>query len=371
MPRPWRDMKGAKIAIIGSRGIPARYGGFETFAERLAQGLAQRGYRVEVYCKSSLKDLPYEFENIERVFLHCPSLRFAEKLCLSNKGIVKALFRGNDVLIILGVSGVPMGILARVAGRKLILNPDGLEWKRGKWNFLGRWLLRRLEAWGAKFSHELVADSQAIQDYLRETYGRTSTFVPYGVDPPPEDPKAWETLSQRFSLKEFNYFLAVGRDVPENNLTLIVEGYLRAQCEKKLAIVSDLGKTYENFRGKERVIFTGPIYERNELYALRLHAFAHIHGHSVGGTNPSLLEAMACGNPVIAYDVVYNREVLGGAGLYFSNAGELAEKMEILKKEGERIRAKALDYYRRVLREKYNWDVVVEAYARLIEKIFP
>ncbi len=359
-----------KVAIIGSRGIPARYGGFEIFAERLAQGLARRGYKVEVYCKSSLKSLPFNFQNVERVFLRCPSIRSLEKLCLSNQGVAKAILRGSDVLILLGVSGVPMSFLARAAGRKVILNPDGLEWKRRKWNSLGRWLLRRLEAWGAKVAHEMVADSEAIQDYLKETYGRASTFIPYGVDPPPRDQKAWEALSQRFSLRNFDYFLAVGRDVPENNFSLIVEGYIKAQCEKKLVIVSDLGETYRQFKGRKEVIFTGPIYKRNMLYSLRLHAFAHIHGHSVGGTNPSLLEAMACGNPVIAYDVVYNREVLGEAGLYFSNAGELAEKIRTLEREEERIRRKALEYYQRVLRKKYNWDVVVEAYAKLIEKIF-
>ncbi len=362
-------MKGIKIAIVGSRGIPARYGGFETFAERLAQGLARRGHRVEVYCKSSLKTLPYQFERVERVFLRCPSMKSVEKLCLSNRGVLKALFRKNRVIVLLGVSGVPTGIFARALGTKIILNPDGLEWKRGKWNSLGRWLLRRLEAWGARIAHALVADSRAIQDYLRRTYGKPAVFIPYGVDPPQEDPEAWEDLRRRFSLEEYGYYLAVGRDVPENNFPMIVEGFLKSPSRRKLVVVSDAGENYRRFREREGVVFTGPIYRRRDLYALRLHAFAHIHGHSVGGTNPSLLEAVACGNPVIAYDVVYNREVLEEFGLYFSTAEELAESIDIMEREGERIRKRAGEYYEKILREKYNWELVVEAYAGLVEKI--
>ncbi len=357
-----------RVAIIGSRGIPARYGGFEVFAERLAERLPSMGFELEVYCKWALKKHHFERQGVKRHFLPCPSSTSLEKPCLSNLAMLRASFTGVDAILLLGVSGTLFIPLARLLGKKIVLNPDGIEWKRGKWNALGRKTLKFLETLGIRFSHRVVADSMAIKEYIKEKYGKDSTFIPYGADPPEFSQEDWDSVRERFSLAPGEYYIAVGRDVPENNFPLIIEGFLGSKTRKKLVMVSDLGNTYRRFSGERRIVFTGPIYKRGELFALRVNAFAHIHGHSVGGTNPSLLEAISSGAPVLAYDVVFNREVLGRAGLFFRSAQQLSQLMEWLEEKGDEFRKGLDEYYRKLLRERYNWDLVAEKYARILRE---
>ncbi len=358
-----------KIAIIGSRGIPARYGGFEIFAERLAQRLPKLGIEVEVYCKGALRNLDFSSSGVKRRFLPCPSFRSMEKLCLSNLAMLRALLSSVDGVLLLGVSGALFVPLLRLLGKKTVINPDGIEWKRSKWGPVGKAVLKFLEFVGVKTSHKIVADSMNIGKYIRERYGKEASYIPYGADPPVFSERDWESVKQRFSLKEEGYYIAVGRDVPENNFSMIIQGFLRASTGRKLAIVSDLGESFRNYSKEERVIFTGPIYERSHLFALRKNAYAHIHGHSVGGTNPSLLEAMASGNLVLAYDVSFNREVLGEAGLYFSSSLQLSKLIEKAEREREKLMGSALNYYQQVLNKRYNWELVARKYAELLKGI--
>lgn len=358
-----------KIAIIGSRGIPARYGGFEIFAERLAERLPAMGFELEVYCKKELKKYDFSIPGVKRRFVPCPSYKSIEKLCLSNLAMLRAAFSRVDVILLLGVSGVPFALLAKLLGKKIILNPDGIEWKRQKWNSTGRFVLKTLEHIGVRLSRTIVVDSLAIGEYIKSRYRRDVVYIPYGTDHPEFTEHDWNSVRKRYSLQSGEYYIAVGRDVPENNFSMIINGFLNSPTRKKLVIVSDLGNSYKNYGGEKRIIFTGPIYKRAELFALRANAFAHIHGHSVGGTNPSLLEAIASDNLVFAYDVPFNREVLEDAGLYFTSSESLSSLIKSIeeKRDISGFLESIREHYNKILKERYNWKLVAKKYSEILK----
>jgi len=355
-----------KIAIIGSRGIPAQYGGFEVLAEKLAVGLSERGGEVCVYCLERLKEIDFVAPGVKRNFVKTPSLSSLEKLWLSNYSVFHCLFKEKiDAIIFLGASAGLFMWLPKIFSKRLIINLDGLEWKRSRWNFLGRILLKVLEKLAIKWADVRVADSMEIGKYIQDKYKKDFVYIPYGADPCHCNIETLKDPEGGYNLKPDDYYIAVGRNVPENNLDMIVEGFLLSNSSKKLVIISnEQPRIPEN----DRIIFTGPIYDRSKLFALRKNAFAHIHGHSVGGTNPSLLEAISCRNIVLAYDVPFNREVLGDYGFYFNNSRKLAYIINGLE-NGSIVsdKEKTLEYYNKIIKERYNWELVVNKYAEVLE----
>ena len=356
-----------KIAIIGSRGIPAMYGGFEVFAEKLSGWLVEHGFDVTVYSVYELSDIDTNIP-IHRVFIRTTTIKCLSKIVLSIKSMLHASFVSKpDIILLLGVSGVPFLWLVRLMGIQVVFNPDGLEHKRTKWSWFGRFVLKTLEMFGVLFSHSVIADSRSIADYIQKTYGVTSTYIPYGADicdKTIDNDMRWCNIQSRFGLERHNYFMVVGRCAPENNFELIVKAYDAARKRCKLLIVSDvLPLGLVNCEG---VVYSGPVYDREMLAILRMNASVYIHGHSVGGTNPSLLEAVASGNPVFAYDVSFNREVLGDLGHYFSCVSDLAVLMERYD-SGDALfcRDHLLPCYAELLRETYSWDKVCSSYANI------
>jgi rhamnosyltransferase len=356
-----------KVAIIGSRGLPPRYGGFEIFAHYLAQHLADQNYLPVIYCVSTLKNLEYD-RRIKRVFIKTPPIRSLEKLTLSNLATLHAVFSEKaDVIIYLGVSGGLTAWIPKLLKIPIILNPDGLEWKRKKWNFLGRSFLILLERIAVRLSDTIIADNVAIGNYIETRYRKKWVFIPYGCNDCLIHEGKWEELKDSYGLEKNNYYLVVGRNVPENNHDLIISGFLKSNSGKKLVIVSD--KPANKPAKDEKIIFTGPIFDNIKLNTLRKYAFAYIHGHSVGGTNPSLLEAIACDNLVIAYDVPFNREVLEKYGLYFRSDEELENIIKSLELADDPIQTGMLKFYEQIRVEKYNWQRVVEAYEKVIREV--
>jgi len=356
-----------KVAIIGSRGLPPRYGGFEVFAHYLAQHLADKNYLPVIYCVNTLKNLEYD-KRIKRIFIKAPPLKSLEKLVLSNLATLNAVFLEKVKFIIyLGVSSGLTAWIPKLFGIPMILNPDGLEWKRKKWNFLGRSFLKLVEAISVKISDVIVADNTGIGKYIEETYHKKWIFIPYGCNDCLTDEKKWDELKEKYDIERNNYYLVVGRNVPENNHQTIINGFLKSSSKKKLVIVSDIEEP-SSLKG-ERVVFTGPIFDNIKLNTLRKNAFAYIHGHSVGGTNPSLLESIACNNLIIAYDVPFNREVLEEYGLYFKTEDELKKIIENLELTQDTMLNERLKFYERIKAEKYNWQKVVEGYRKIIEEI--
>jgi len=336
-----------KVAILGTRGVPARYGGFETFAEELGSRLVERGLEVWVYCRSGyLKEKDYPGENLTRykgmnlIYIREPRIKWLETLAHTFLAMGEALLKRRqfDVYLVCNLANSPLLWLLRVsrlAGRskKVFLNVDGMEWKRSKWNKWGK-SYYRLAAWLAvRSGTELIADSRAMGDYYLRKYRKKTHYISYGCELC-ESKKP--TLLKKFGVKPGEFILQVTRFEPENNVLLTLRAFKKLETSKKLVVVGDA--VYESSYTRaikevaaedNRIIRTGFIYDRELLRELLCNCAFYVHGNEVGGTNPSLLEAMGAGCFVVARDVPFNREVLREAGIYYQKDEEdLRQKME-------------------------------------------
>lgn len=276
----------------------------------------------------------------------------------------------HDLIYLLGYGAGSFAWLPRLFDTRIWTNMDGLEWKRSKWPWYGKKYLRLNEWCAAKFSSGMVADSEGIRAYLLQRYGNSSaiTMIPYGADVVEYPPDA--ELIESFRISPYNYYLVVCRLEPENHVLEIVQGFNNAKASRELLIVgnNDADSSYVQELKKiagPRVRFAGVCYDKAKLAALRYHAYAYFHGHSVGGTNPSLLEALGCGNIVIAHDNVFNREVAGEAGLYFKKSGDIPRIVDNIEKMDGALRSRWSARARQLIRNRYTWDLVTEKYLQL------
>lgn len=343
-----------KIAIIGSRGIPAKYGGFETITQELSTELASMGYKVYVACESNFFKLkPYKYyKGVMLVYFPIiNSIRVFSEFLYDLFAVIFFSFK-VDVIYMLGYTSVISLIFTRLLGKIVIVNVDGHEWKRRKHNAILRSILKWFEIATIKIANYIVVDSRSISFYYKQNYSIDTVYIPNAVreiDPYPS------TSTIGLNLNELEYYLVVARLEPENNIDLIIEGFKLSKTKKKLVIVGNLKKTNYvsqliKLKGKnDKIIFVGGIYDKKVLTTLRYYCYTHIHGHEVGGTNPSLLEALSCGNATLAFDVSYNREVAVNAALYFKDDNELAEKICNLESDSamrKEMKENALSRYR-------------------------
>jgi glycosyltransferase involved in cell wall biosynthesis len=365
-------MNGLRIAIIGSRGIPAGYGGFETFAQELAPRLVERGHEVTVYCRRGYTgdDELVEYKGVRLV--HTPALRSRtlEQLSHEFTSIVDSIGRGFDLYYFLGYRGAPFYLPIRASKRVVIVNTDGLEWKRRKWNRLGRTYLRTAEWIAAHLAaDELVSDARAIADYFVEAHGKASTYLTNGAYVFGPDDLLPEVLDEH-GLELEGYYLVACRIEPENNVDLIVREFIASGSPRQLIVAG--GMNYETPYWRElqalaegsRVRFLGPVYGPMLIESLHLGAYGYLHGHEVGGTNPALLKAMGCGNLAIALETPFNAENLADAGQYWTKEpGSLAARISWADANPEAVRelgARAQDR----IRADYTWDGVADAHDR-------
>jgi glycosyltransferase involved in cell wall biosynthesis len=360
---------GLRIAIIGARGIPARYGGFETVAAELAPRLVQRGHQVTVYCRTrySLGSRPHYYSGVRLIYL--PALYLKSLESLSNEAFagLHAAFHGYDIVYVLGFRASFVHLASRWAGKVVVMNTDGFEWRRRKWGKLGRRYLRFSESIGARYvASSLICDSRALQPYYVERYRRQSTFIGYGTR---LEPSGAPTVLERHGLKERDYFLVVARIEPENNIDVVIKEFQTVDTSKRLVIAG--GSTYGSkywkalrASGDPRVCFVGGVYEPGHIEALYRNAFAYVHGHEVGGTNPALVQAMGAGCCVLALDVPFNLEVVGNAGLLWNKEpGSLASQLkgvlaEPARAEGLRFAAKQR------AEQRHSWEDIASEYDR-------
>jgi glycosyltransferase involved in cell wall biosynthesis len=362
-----------KIAILGIRGIPANYGGFETFAQELATRLVARGHDVSVYCRAHY--VPTTLERFEGVRLvHLPTLRhkYLDTVVHTILASGHATLRGGyDVVLVCNAANALFCAWPRLAGSKIALNVDGIERKRKKWNALGRgWYLvsERLATW---MPHAVVTDAEVIKAYYRSRYDAESTFIPYGCRVGREAGRA--TLD-RFGLEPDGYILYVSRLEPENNALAVIEGFEQTKLSHKLVVVGDAPYAREYIatlkrRAGPRVVFTGGVYG-DGYRELQCHALAYVHATEVGGTHPALVEAMGFGNCIVSHDVPENREVLGDAGLFFDarrpdTLGGLLTRLAASPDTVQAYRARA----EARAREAYSWDRVTDQYERLFTSL--
>ena len=357
------------IGILGTRGIPNAYGGFEQFAEYLSQGLVQRGHSVWVYNSS---DHPYkekEWKGIQ--IIHCTDwenrIGTAGQFIYDYNCLKDARRRDFDVLLQLGYTSNSVWHRLWPKGMKNVVNMDGLEWKRSKYGPLTRKFLKRAEGWAARHGDLLIADSIGIRDYLRQEYNRSSVYIPYGAEIPGDfDP----AIPGRWGLQPDGYFMLMARMEPENNIEMIIRGWMDTKKDKPLILVGNPGNTFGQQMvtayQHEKLHFIGAIYEAPVIHSLRHYSARYLHGHSVGGTNPSLLEAMACGALIAAHDNIFNRAVLEDNASYFSSPAEVTAilQQEITAETTRALKEKNTNKIRNI----YNWDKIIDTYE---ETLFP
>jgi glycosyltransferase involved in cell wall biosynthesis len=355
-----------RIAIVGTRGVPARYGGFETFAEELGRRLAARGHGVRVYCRE--RTAP-SYLGMELVYLPTVRHKYFETLAHTLLATLHLLARRVDAALYCNAANAIFTWMPRAAGVPVALNVDGLERNRKKWNRLGRaWyaLSERLSTW---FPNRIVTDAAAIETYYRRRYGKTSAMIPYGAQP---ERVASRGALDALGLEPGRYFLYVSRMEPENNALLVREAFERVATGYPLVLVGDAPYAAEYIaRVRDtrdpRVLLPGAIYGTG--YAeLQSYCFAYIHATEVGGTHPALIEAMGRRALVLYLDTPENAEVAGGCGIAFTPAtltAAMERALAMREEEREALREAA----QRRVRERYSWDAVTDAYEKLLQEM--
>ena len=364
-----------RIALLGTRGVPARYGGFETAVEEVGRRLAERGHRVVVYCRTTNgQDRPARHLGMELVHLPAARKRSLETLSHSALSVAHLLAHRVDAAFLFNAANAPLLPLLRAARIPVATHVDGLEWKRAKWGPVGQRYYRAAESLAVRWSDGLIADAQGIADYYRREFGAPSTLLTYGA--PIIDP-ASDRLAE-LGLAPGGYHLVVARFEPENHVDLIVEGYVRSSATKPLVIVgsapsSDAYTARVHAAADDRVRFLGGVWDQAQLDQLYAHSYTYLHGHSVGGTNPSLLRAIGAGAAVLAFDVDFNREVVADSGRFFVSPADVAALVEAAEADPDAVRRRG--QCARDLALAYDWDDVALGYEelalRLVRRDFP
>ncbi len=363
-----------KIAIIGSRGYPYVYSGYETFISEVAPRLTQKDVEVHVYCHSALFEV--KPKQVNGIYLHyipsIPSKSFSQ---LSNSLLctLHALFGGYDVLLYVNSANGIFGILTKVFRQKTAINVDGLEWLRPKWKGLGAKVFYFTSKMATKWMDEIVTDAEEMRKIYLQEFNADSTVIAYGANI--RYSKKTE-LIDKWNLKHNGYYLIVGRLIPDNNALLILQEFVQSNANKQLVIVGDV--PYEDEYATNikkikdsRIIFTGYVNGSDELAELYHNCFIYFHGHEFGGTNPTLLKALAYGCAILALDTVFSREVLANDsyGLYFTKQkNNLATSINEIEKNKNLI-----DHYRNISRnrilENYTWDKITNQYFNMLKNM--
>jgi len=366
-------MRKKPVIILGTRGIPARHGGFETFAEHLALYLVERGWAVTVYCQADDGDgvTQSEWRGIRLVHIPVTQQGALGTIVFDWKSVRHAA-RAEGLILTLGYNTAIFSLLHRLHGQKNIMNMDGIEWRRDKWSWPEKaWLY--LNEWaGARLANHLIADHPAIQSHLqRHTQPGKISMIPYGADRVKgADPE----MLTAFGLEPDGYYIVIARPEPENSIFDIVSAYSARRRNKKLVVLGDYSDANPFHRrvkqvANQDVVFLGAIYDQALLKALRFFAFCYVHGHRVGGTNPSLVEAMGAGNMIIAHDNVFNRWVIGDGGLYFYDIDSCCKLLNDLDRgEPQDIPARKAAIAARFTAE-FTWDRVLGQYEQLLSVV--
>ncbi|MCB9233286.1 MAG: DUF1972 domain-containing protein [Bacteroidia bacterium] len=360
-----------RLALIGTAGVPGKYGGFETLAHQMVTYWAGM-YELTVYCSSTVygpEERKRFFAGARRIFLPLRA-NGPQGIIYDMISIIHALFYA-DYLLIFGVSGgILLPLVRLISRKKLIVNIDGLEWKRGKCHPLARRFLEISEYFAIRYSHADITDNTVLRFYTGKRYGTISRLIEYGgdhvfpVEIRPEDLEIFPFIGD-------DYAFSVCRIEPENNIHRLLAAF-EALAPRRLVLVgnwdeSDYGRSLrERYKNLPNLTLADPIYEPETLNLLRSNCQVYLHGHSVGGTNPSLVEAMYLGLPVLAYDVPYNRETTQGEAAYFRNSTEL---IQLIRNLGPPDYARLGAAMKAIARQRYTWEIVFRAYETLFRSL--
>ncbi|KXS31018.1 MAG: Glycosyl transferase, group 1 [Candidatus Gallionella acididurans] len=361
------EMKAKQIVILGTVGVPAKYGGFETLAENLVKyhDASSLFDPITVYCSSrsypareqsflsaQLKYVPLNANGVQSILYDIVSL-------------FSAVWNRSDVILLLGVSGaIALPLIRLLSSARIVTNIDGIEWRRGKWKGWAKCFLRFSEKMAVRFSHETIADNAAIADYVAQTYGVKSHVIAYGGD----HALAVDELAVHEYLLPESYAVSVCRIEPENNVRMVLEAFARLNKQALVMVgnwnISEYGRTVrEQYASCRNIILLDSIYDLGKLKYLRSRALLYIHGHSAGGTNPSLVEAMHFGKAVLAFDCNYNRSTTEDKALFFKNSDELVRLIETMDlAKAERVGRDMAE----IAERRYTWRIVAQQYFALL-----
>ena len=360
------------LAILGTRGVPASYGGFETFAEELGRRLAERGHDVTVYGRTGFVDPTLEeHRGMRLVVLPALYTKHLETVSHTLVAAIHAMHQRYDAVLLCNAANAPFARILQLGGTPVALNVDGLERKRRKWGIAGRAYYRLCERLAALVPDVLVTDAEVIRRYYRRCFRAPSEMIVYGGD---LEPPQGSDMLERLGVEPGQYLLYVSRFEPENNPDRVVAAYTRTGGERRLVMVGGAPYAREltarvQQLADSRVVLPGPIYGdgyRQLLFNCRL----YIHATEVGGTHPALVEAMGAGRPVLYYDSPENREVVAAAGRRFRFSGESSlERVldEVMEDEQQLVRL--AEKSRRRVDERYRWNDVADAYERVLRSL--
>jgi glycosyltransferase involved in cell wall biosynthesis len=356
-----------RVAFIGTRGVPARYSGFETCVEQVGRRMVQRGHEVVVFCRSMhYRERLDTYLGMKLRYLPVVPQKHLETL--SHTALSAFRLGKGTAIVCMGVGNAPVVRTLERLGRRTVFNVDGADWQREKWGKFARWYLKTSESQAARGKSIVVADALAVQEYYRREYGRDTELVAYGADPPAD---SRVDTPYQFGLKPGEYLLWVGRLVPENAPDDFIEGVRLAGLKVPAVVVGDASYA-DDYIARLRAMATGDIvftgYQFGSAYQqLTAHAGVFVLAATVGGTHPVLIEQMAAGNAILARDTESNREVLGDAGLFWRTPAEMAELLKALWPNAER-RAELGECARRRAADRYSWDQVTTRYLELCER---
>lgn len=362
-----------KISIIGVKGYPYVYGGYETFVKEISERLIDK-YNITIYCHKSLySHRPKYVGGINLVYIPSIETKVLSQPIHSFFSIIHACFSRTDLILVVNSANGPFGIITKICKIPTVINVDGLEWLRPKWKGLGSLYYKFASRMATLFYDQIINDSDEMRKVYLELFKRDSKVIAYGANI--RKSKSPE-LIKKWNLKQREYYLVIGRLIPDNNANLIIKGFLKSNSKRKLVIVGDVpykdsyASEIKNMTDK-RLIFTSYVKDQSILAELYHNCYVYIHGHEFGGTNPTMIKAMAYGCAILALDTVFNQEMLrnGKFGIFFkkellsmTKMIEYCEKEDIMMDD---LRGKSVNG----IVEKYNWDYVSEQYSEVFKSL--
>ncbi len=371
-----RGNKRMKIAVIGIRGVPAKYGGFETFTEQLAPRLVEKGHRVTVYGRSNIiKDYRTGdyYKGVRLVILPTITHKYLDTPVHTFLSVIHSLFHKFDVILICNAANSIFSFIPRLAGQKVVVNVDGIERRRKKWGLLGKLWYLIGEMLSCIFPNEVITDAKMIEKYYSRRYGKSSIVIPYGYNPKRISTK--NALS-KFGLKSEEYVLIVARLEPENCAHITISAFKKVKTKKKLVIIGDApySSKYKKHlfsiaENDKRIIFTGYIFGSGYL-ELQSNAYCYIHAGTVGGTPPALVEAMGFGNCVLVNGTSENKEVVSDCGIIYqkNNIKDLSNKLQKVLDNKTLVNEYSKKAQLRAIR-CYSWESVTEKYEKVFKTL--
>lgn len=360
---------------MGTRGVPARHGGFETFAEYLCHFLISRDWNVTVYCQEvgCAQNYQSQWDGVKRIHISVKNSGPMSTIIFDLKSVIHSL-RLKGIFLTLGYNTALFNLLYRLTVKRNIINMDGMEWKRQKWGFMAKTWFRFNERLGCWLGNHLVADHPRIADHLATRVSRDKiSMIPYGG---PKIIDADEATLVTYGIKKNKYAILIARAEPENSILELVQAFSTQHRNTKLVVLGDYDPITNDYHrsvmnaASDEVIFTGAIYEMDKVNALRFFARLYVHGHQVGGTNPSLVEALGAGNAVLAHDNPFNRWVAKEGAIYFCDTLSAEAAFDQLLNNDELIKS-LQNASKKNFHNNFQWDNVLHQYEQLLTEWLP